>query len=433
MKRTPLEDWILRKTGTADRRALENYQLEKIRETVEYVKENSRFYRVYFKSIRPDAIRSFEDFQNLPFTAPGNIRQDSEGFLCVPQKEIKRIVTLRSSGTSGQEKRIFFTEEDLELTVDFFQHGMSCLTDRTDRVLVLLPGNSCGSIGDLLEKALSRSETACFVAGIMGEPGEAARLIAEYNITCIVGIPMQVLYLSRAERAVFKSRIKKVLLSTDYVPEVLIRELTEQCGCRVFTHYGMTETGYGGGVECEALSGYHMREADLYFEIVDPETGRTVEDGQQGEVVFTTLTRRAMPLIRYRTGDIASFSPNPCACGTLLRTMNRVRGRLENKVDIGESQPVALSELDELILSFPEVLDYKASVSSGDSLNIETVLRDSGAFPSVEEGMIRKVQEYYCNRYQRSITVRVYAKSVNEPEKMANSMVKRKIYDRRTV
>ncbi|HEX3038908.1 MAG TPA: AMP-binding protein [Caproiciproducens sp.] len=421
MKRTPLEDWILGKTGTADRRMLEQYQLEKIRETLEYVKENSRSYRVYFKSIRPDAIRSFEDFSKVPFTNPNDIRQDSEGFLCVPQREIKRIVTLRSSGTSGEEKRVFFTEEDLELTVDFFQHGMKCLTDRTDRVLVLLPGNSYGSIGDLLKKGLARSDTACFVAGIMGEPGEAARQIIEHNITCIVGIPMQVLYLSRVQRAVFKSRISKVLLSTDYVPEVLIRELAEQCGCRVFTHYGMTEMGYGGGVECEALNGYHMREADLYFEIIDPDTGANVEDGQQGEVVFTTLTRRAMPLIRYRTGDIASFSSNPCACGTLLKTMNRVRGRLENKVDIVENQPVALSELDELILTFPEVLDYKAAVSNGDSLDIETVLRDSEALPSVKEGVIRKVQEYYCNRYKQNITVQVYAKPVNEPDRLLST------------
>lgn len=431
MKRTPLEDWIIGKTGATDRAALENYQLEKIQETLSYAKENSRFYRVYFKSIRPDEIRSFEDFSKIPFTAPTHIRLDSEGFVCVPRKEVKRIVTLRSSGTSGEEKRIYFTEEDLELTVDFFKHGMRCLTDRTDRVLVLLPGNSYGSIGDLLKKALSRSGTVCFVAGIMGEPGEAARLIAEDNITCIVGIPMQVLYLSREERAVFKSRIRKVLLSTDYVPEVLIHELTEQCGCRVFTHYGMTETGYGGGVECEALSGYHLREADLYFEIIDPETGKAVKDGRQGEVVVTTLTRKAMPLIRYRTGDVASFSAKPCACGTLLKTMNRVRGRLENKVDVGENQPVALSELDELILAFPEVLDYKAVVTDGEILNIETVLRDSGAFQSVRDGMIRKVREYYCNKYKRNITVQVYAKPVNEPDKMENSMVKRRIYDKR--
>ena len=135
--------------------------------------------------------------------------------------------------------------------------------------------------------------------------------------------------LKQRESEVFKNNIEKILLSTDYVPEILIKEITDKFHCRVFTHYGMTEMGYGGGVECEALNGYHMREADFYFEIINPDTGKRVEEGQYGEVVFTTLTREGMPLIRYRTGDIACFSSEPCVCGTFLKTMGRVFGRID--------------------------------------------------------------------------------------------------------
>ena len=94
----------------------------------------------------------------------------------------------------------------------------------------------------------------------------------------------------------------------------------------------MTEMGLGGGVECQARRGYHLREADLYFEIVHPQTGEPVTEGETGEIVFTTLTRQGMPLIRYRTGDLSRFIPGQCPCGTTLRTLEKVTRRLSGKV-----------------------------------------------------------------------------------------------------
>lgn len=141
MQLTPLEHWIMSKSDMKERgrEALEEYQLHKVRETVHYAKKNSRFYSGQLKNIHEDELHSLEALQGIPFTFPYQIRQNPLGFLCVPQRDIKRIVTLKSSGTSGEEKRIYFTEEDLGLTIDFFIHGMSCLTDETDRVMVLLP------------------------------------------------------------------------------------------------------------------------------------------------------------------------------------------------------------------------------------------------------------------------------------------------------
>lgn len=428
MKETPLENWIINKTAIDERdhKLLEDYQLKKIRSTLKYVKKNSRFYSEQLKNINEDNIKSFEDFRNIPFTLPAQIRHNSIDFLCVPQKDIKRIVTLNSSGTSGDEKRIYFTEEDLELTTDFFKVGMSCLTDKSDRVLVLLPGNSYGSIGDLLKKALERSETKCIVHGVMIDPEETIKCIEENNITCIVGIPMQVLYLSRLKNEIFKSKIKKVLLSTDYVPEVLIRELTEQ-GTEVFTHYGMTEMGYGGGVECQVLNGYHMREADLYFEIINPETGEEVQDGEMGEVVFTTLTRQAMPLVRYRTGDMAAFSENACKCGTFLKTMNRVLGRMDNRLIIGENNYLYLRELDELILSYKDILSYKACLKDKNLLNIEITTENKALKDKLEQSIKILLEEKSEQKKKVAVTVN----PGKMPEKIVNSMVKRKLCDYR--
>ena len=121
--------------------------------------------------------------------------------------------------------------------------------------------------------------------------------------------------------------------------------------------------GLGGGVECQARRGYHLREADLLFEVVDPATGRPLPEGETGEVVFTTLTRRGMPLIRYRTGDLSHFIPGPCPCGAALRTLARVEGRIANRVAIGAYGVLTLAELDEALFAVSGVTDIRATMA----------------------------------------------------------------------
>jgi phenylacetate-coenzyme A ligase PaaK-like adenylate-forming protein len=170
---------------------------------------------------------------------------------------------------------------------------------------------------------------------------------------------------SPAGAAIGKGSIESVLLSADYVPRALAQTLEEVWGCRVFAHYAMTEMGHGGGVECEALAGYHLREADLYFEVVDHETEETCPDGKIGEVVFTTLTRQGMPLIRYRTGDIARMITQPCSCGSILRRMDYVRGRWNGLVRLDTDCTLTIYEMDETLFRLPGLLDYRATVSKG--------------------------------------------------------------------
>jgi phenylacetate-CoA ligase len=366
---TPLEQHIARKIGLYAGRPLSvdllfAWQLDKLNETIDYARNQSAFYRQLFSKLPPEPLSDLSGLSELPFTNSEDIRKNPMRFLCVSQDQIARVVTLQTSGTIHAPKRLFFTEPDLELTVDFFHHGMSTLAAPGQKVLILLPGNLPGSVGDLLVKGLARMDVKGILHGPVKDPEPVLDQIVKNDIDCVVGIPVQVLSLARHEKgpAIGRGQIKSVLLSTDYVPMSIVFELRRVWGCDVFQHYGMTEMGYGGGVQCRAYDGYHLREADLYFEIIDPDTGEVVSDGQWGEVVFTTLTRNGMPLIRYRTGDRARFIADPCSCGSVLRRMDHVSGRITNGVRLKNNAEMPLSLLDEAVFSVSGVLNYHAEI-----------------------------------------------------------------------
>ena len=265
----------------------------------------------------------------LPFTTAEQLRSCGSRMLCVRPHEVERIVTLATSGTEGDPKRVFFTADDLELTVDFFRHGMATFTGAGDRVVVLMPGARPGSIGDLLQSALARLGASAVVHGPVVDIDETLALLERTQASVVVGIPIQVLGLARRSVALGRPirSVHSVLLSADHVPRAVVHAVETSWRCRVFDHYGSTEMGFGGGVECVARGGYHLREADLLFEIVSPDSGLPLADGEVGEIVFSTLTRTGMPLLRYRTGDVSRFLPGRCECGTHLRRLAPVGTR----------------------------------------------------------------------------------------------------------
>lgn len=381
---TPLERWIAGRIGAGPagltRAAIRSHQLERLRQSVQWAREKSPFYGRHLGELTEKDLGSLEDLARFPLTTPAHIQADPRRFLCVSQSEVCRVVTLETSGTTGNPKRIWFTAEDQESTIDFFQHGMSTLAGPGDRVLVLLPGERPGSVGDLLMKGLARLGAEGLLHGFVLDPLNTVRVMRRQRPQVLVGVPLQVLALARYGGADWAPR--SVLLSTDHVPRSLAGELERTWGCEVFTHWGMTETGFGGGLECAAHSGYHLREADLHLEVVDPETGRTLPDGTLGEVVFTTLDRRGMPLIRYRTGDLSRFLEKPCPCGTVLRTLENVSTRLEGRMVLNNGAVLTMADLDEVLFDIDGLLDFNATLrDAGDCqrLEVELLLRDAAA------------------------------------------------------
>jgi phenylacetate-CoA ligase len=436
---TPLEGWIKGKVGLQahdrlTRETITRYQLVKIRETLDYVRANSPFYRRLLSGWPEAPTRELADLASLPMTTAEDLCEHHLQMLCVSHSDIARVVTLQVP--KRKPRRLYFTESDMDLTVDFFHHGMSGLVKPGQRVLILMPGRQLGSVGDLLSRGLARMGVEGIVHGLVEDAERTIEEILTRRIDCLVGIPTQVLTLSRHETAaaISRGRIKSVLLSADHVPNVIADELRKVWDCQVYEHYGMTEMGLGGGVQCSSLSGYHMREADFFFEIVDPKTGRPVPEGETGEVVFTTLTRQAMPLIRYRTGDLARFIPQPCACGSVLKRMDKIQGRLKDMVNLGSLHELTVSVLDEVIFKVAEVLNYQIEIyrSRGKGHIRLTIHLKSNASSEAKERVEAALEDIPAIREaieEEAIMIDpIKASPVNWP---TTGSVKRQIIDRR--
>ena len=372
VKRNPLDGLTARRIGVAPqmltRASISEYQLRAIQQTVAFVRRKSSFYAKALSALPANWPCSLDELSQAPPTSPAEVRERGYEFVCVPQSKISRVVTIDSSGTSGTPKRIFFTADDQELALEFFAHGVVSMAAKGDRMLIALPGEREGSVGFQIARGIERAGVVPIPHGLSLEPSATLDRLDTERATLLIGLPVQVLALAlqRGEVAqrVFR-RLHTIVLCSDHVADSLAQRIRRATGCEIFEHYGSTEMGLGGGVDCSAHGGYHLREADLHFEIVSPQTGEPLAEGLLGEVVFTTLGRTGMPLIRYRTGDLARIIAGPCVCGSPLRRLDRVRNRIDARVMVGRGAGLTISELDEALFSIPGLHNFNASLVRG--------------------------------------------------------------------
>ena len=228
-----LDPWIRVKAGIGAEakgrafvEALEDYQLGKVNETIGYARRNTAYYRDHLASLPIEPLRSLSDLSRIPFTTPSDIIRNPYRFLAVTHEDVARTVTLRTSGSTGESKQLFFTEEDLELTMDFFHHGVSTFARPGEKMMVLLPGERPDSVGDLLARGLRRMGLEVLVYGPVADPVHAADAIASFGARHLVGIPTQILAVacSRAGAALKENNVETVVLTADYVPQAIAKD-----------------------------------------------------------------------------------------------------------------------------------------------------------------------------------------------------------------
>ena len=336
-------------------------RLEALNAQLSYAAARSPYYRETLGAVSP--LPSLAALSSLPFLTPDILRAQGRRLVCVSGAEIARVVSLRTSGTSGAPKRLYFTRGDLERTVAFFAEGMGWMAAPGDRVAVLMPCEAPDGIGDLLCRALRYIGAEPLPVGPRSDLFAVGQALLPLRPAVIVGFPWQVRLLALLCPAL---RPRAALLSADYIPAALPELLRERWGCAAPAHFGMTETGYGCAVEHPCAPGMVLRADELIAEIVDAETGAPCPAGQPGELVLTTLRREAMPLMRYRTGDRAAMD----AAGRVTRIYGR-RG-----------VPQSFYDLQDRLSALPWLYDYAAGDGGFCALVSETAPPDAEAFLS---------------------------------------------------
>ncbi len=380
------------------RDALTKWQYEAFLEMGAYAKKNSSFYKDlplnFNEKLEELSFAKQSDIFNssqldkmlkaaiskLPFTQATDIINDSLSLLAISQDEIEGLVSVESSGTSSKNsslrKRIYCTLKDFESTIQFFFFGMQYILRKSDeKVLMLMSGERVGSIGYLFSIAMERLNIPCKVLPFSTDYAKLAEMVIDFDATCLVGLPWHMAALSNHMHShKLKHKLRSVLLSGDTASQAVKKQISQDFLCEVFNHYGITEFGFAGAVECVEHKALHLRALDLYAEIID-ENGKSLEDGLFGELVITTLTREAMPLIRYKTGDRARIVTDECACGSILPCVE-VYGRIEQGVKLSQEMFLHLIDFQEFFYNYTafKISDFDICIFCDSKLNENILL-----------------------------------------------------------
>ena len=302
--------------------------------------------------LTPDDINSVDDLKKLPFSYKQDLRDYYPyGLFAVPMKDIRRVHA--SSGTTGKQIVVGYTENDLTMWADCFARMLTAIgADENDFVqdaygLGLFTGGFGAHDG-----AIRVGATAIPISS--GNTPRQIQTMIDFGATVLCCTPSYALYLAEAiEEMGVKDRLKlKVgIFGAEPWTEEMRREIEAKLGIKAYDIYGLSEIlGPGVSYECEYQCGMHVCEDNFIPEIINPDTGEVLPDGEQGELVFTTITKEGFPVIRYRTRDICSLNYEKCKCGRTHVRMNKPQGRTDDMLII-RGVNVFPSQIEEVLLN----------------------------------------------------------------------------------
>jgi phenylacetate-CoA ligase len=352
-----------------DASLFQNYRLFKLRRTLAYAAEHSRYYQRRFadSGIEPQKIASIADLSAVPLTPSTDLSVDPFAFLCVSQSKVERIITFTSSGTLGPKKRIFFTETDLDAITDYMGAGMKTVADSSDVVQILLPEGPVMGQTDLLARGVEKMGARPVIAGMFIPPQEQIEIIRRQGSTVIFGETHLIYRITKTMEPhcdLSRMGVHTLFLSTSHASAKMISYLARTWNAGISKHYGLVEMGLGLAVDCPWCGAYHFNELDVVCEVVDPKTGRVLPPGSTGELVFTTLQREGMPLVRYCSRDLATFGPTAGSCDSPLNTIGSVESRVDSRLQIDNGAVVYPTLFHDAVFSIPEVIDYDLSIET---------------------------------------------------------------------
>ena len=392
--------------STYEMRALQGRRLHKI---VKYVYHNVPFYRNKLQEmdVTPDDIRSIEDIHKLPFTTKQDLRDNYPfGLQAAPKSEVIRVHA--SSGTTGNPTIVGYTRKDIEVWSECMTRCLTAYGVSRDDIFSVAYGYGLFT-GGLGAHYGVENLGAAVVPTSTGNTEKHVRLIRDLGITGIACTPSYALYLAETmdHMGISKNdiRLRVGAFGAEPWTESMRTEIESRLGLKGFNLYGLSEImGPCVSYECQEQHGSHICEDHFFPEIIDPETLQPLPYGEVGELVFTTLTKEGMPLLRYRTKDLCSLMNDPCPCGRTSVRMGRILGRSDDMLII-RGINVFPSQVESVVLSMPEfapryllVIDR---VNNLDTLQVQVEVRQEyfteqfdtlGALGTLEKRLANKLK-----------------------------------------
>jgi phenylacetate-CoA ligase len=338
---------------------LQKFQLDKLKETITWISQKVPFYKNKLKElgIKADNLNSIEDSAKLPFTVKDDLRDNYPFDLCaVPLKDIVRVHA--SSGTTGKPITGPYTADDLEQWIECMCRNLYAAGVRQDDIVQNAYGYGLFTGGLGFHQAATKMGCAV-VPTSSGLTERQITLMQDFGATVLFCTPSYALTIAeRAEE--MKVDIKSLpvrvgIFGAEPWTVGMRQEIEERMGIKAMEAYGLTELcGPGVGYDCEAQDGIHINEDHFLAEIVDPNSLEPLPLGEQGELIFTSLQRRAMPMIRYRTKDITRLRREKCPCGRTFVKMDKIYGRSDDMLIISGVN-VFPSQIESLLLDIDEV------------------------------------------------------------------------------
>ena len=411
---------------------IEAIQLEGVKKTVIKCYENVEFYKKSFDAagFNPYEVESLEDLAKAPFTTKQDLRDNYPyGFFAVPLSEVKELHM--SSGTTGIATVGGYTDRDLEIWGDCFARGVEFANGGPDDVMHVCYGYGLftGGLG---------AHYGGVAAGCMTIPMSAGnterqiRVLREMGSTILCCTPSYAMHIADTAIAMGLDpkkdfKLRAGIHGAEAFSDNFRADLEKKLDYKVLDVYGLTETmGPGVAIECWEQTGLHLAEDHFLAEIIDPDTGEVLPDGEWGELVLTTIDREATPVVRYRTRDITRIIPGECACGRTHRRIDRLHGRTDDMLII-RGVNVFPSQIEDVMKTMPELSSWYVleltTVAHLDRVTLKVEMEQGFDFDEIRQ--IERLQKELEAKLKTALSVGVKVKVV-EPKSIPRSEGKAK-------
>ena len=381
---------VYKEIETADRSEIREVQNERLRRTVRNAYENVPFYREKMDElgVRPGDIETVEDVTKLPTTTKEDFRDEyPDGLFAVDHSEIRRLHA--SSGTTGKSKIVAYTEDDLDVWREAMARSLAAAGVEPEHLVQNAYGYGLFTGGAGLQQGAETLGSSVLPIG-GGQTEKQVEMMVDLGSQVLACTPSYSLYLAeKAEQMGHDPRdlpVETVIFGAEPCTDPMREEIERRLDVTGIDVYGLSEiVGPGVAIEChEAQDGLHIWEDRFYPEVLNPDTGEPVEEGEEGELVLTTLSKEALPVLRYRTGDMTALNYDPCECGRTMVRMDNVTGRADDLL-IVRGVNLYPSQIEDVILDIDDVAPYyRIDLYTRDNLDaIElTVEQEEGAAKS---------------------------------------------------